>query len=165
MAPALRGEEEGLLLSRFRKRQGGFAHLPAAELLLLMLVQRRSSQEKTTPRLALSGHPVLRVREAWPGFSSGLLPVRKGVAVPGLARCAASSSPPHRRPGTPERAARSRRAEATTTATAKTRRQQSQGGAPRREALHPQFPDTTRCGRQVNRVDESRSKTLDITGL
>jgi len=39
--------------------------------------------------LALVGHPAQQVREPGPGFSSGLLPARKGVAIPGNARCAA----------------------------------------------------------------------------
>jgi hypothetical protein len=75
-----------------------------------LLVQRRSNQEETTPRLALAGPPARQVREAGPGFSSGLLPARKGESIPGLARCAASSSPPHRRPGAPEEQARFLRA-------------------------------------------------------
>jgi hypothetical protein len=33
--------------------------------------------------------PVRKVRESGPGFSSGLLPARKGVAIPGNARCVA----------------------------------------------------------------------------
>jgi len=84
---------------RFRPPTGGRATS-------LLLVQKRSSQEKTTPRLALAGRPARQVREAGPGFSSGLLPARKGEAIRGLARCAALSSPPHRRPGAPEEQAR-----------------------------------------------------------
>jgi|GEM_PF-2137809 len=84
---------------RFRPPTGGRATS-------LLLVQKRSSQEKTTPRLALAGLPARQAREAGPGFSSGLLPARKGVAVHGNARCAALSSPPHRRPGAPQEQAR-----------------------------------------------------------
>src|SRR6185312_14561463 len=68
--------------------------------------QRESNQRERPPRLALAGRPARQVREAWPGFSSGLLPARKGEAIRGLARCAALSSPPHRRPGAPEEQAR-----------------------------------------------------------
>ena len=84
---------------RFRPPTGGRATS-------LLLVQKRSSQEKTTPGLALAGLPARQAREAGPGFSSGLLPARKGVAVHGNARCAALSSPPHRRPGAPQEQAR-----------------------------------------------------------
>jgi len=68
--------------------------------------QRESNQRERPPRLALAGRPARQVREAWPGFSSGLLPARKGEAIRGLARCAAWSSPLHRRPGAPEKQAR-----------------------------------------------------------
>src|SRR6185312_4828244 len=68
--------------------------------------QRESNQRERPPRLALAGRPARQVREAWPGFSSGLLPARKGEPIRGLARCAAWSSPPHRRPGAPEKQAR-----------------------------------------------------------
>jgi len=56
--------------------------------------------------LALAGRPALQVREAGPGFSSGLLLARKGEVIHDLARYAAWSSPPHRRPGAPEKQAR-----------------------------------------------------------
>src|SRR6185503_20895305 len=68
--------------------------------------QRESNQRERPPRLALAGHPARQVRETGPGFSSGLLPARKGEVIRGLARCAALSSPPHRRPGAPEEQAR-----------------------------------------------------------
>jgi hypothetical protein len=55
----------------------------------LLLVQKRSTQEKTTPRLALAGPPARQVREAGPGFSTGLLSGRKGVDLPVDSRCAA----------------------------------------------------------------------------
>ncbi len=51
--------------------------------------QRESNQRERPPRLALAGLPARQVRESGPGFSSGLLPARKGVAIPGNARCAA----------------------------------------------------------------------------
>ena len=41
------------------------------------------------PASALSGPPARKVRESGPGFSSGLLPARKGVAILGNARYAA----------------------------------------------------------------------------
>ncbi len=92
--------------------------------------QRESNQRERPPRLALSGHPALRVRESVPGFSSGLLPARKGEPIRGLARCAALSSPPHRRPGAPEKQARivrarSRSAALRALAVASTRRERA----------------------------------------
>jgi hypothetical protein len=50
----------------------------------------------------LPGKSVRRGR----AFRAGILPARKGVALHGNARCAAWSSPPHRRPGAPEEQAR-----------------------------------------------------------
>src|SRR6185312_13600636 len=76
-----------------------------ARVTLSLRGQRESNQRERPPRLALAGLPARQVREAGPGFSSGLLPARKGVAVHGNARCAAWSSPPHRRPGAPEKQA------------------------------------------------------------
>ena len=66
--------------------------------------QRESNQRERPPRLALAGLRARQVRESVPGFSSGLLPARKGVAIHGDARCAAFSSPTHRRPGAPGKA-------------------------------------------------------------
>jgi hypothetical protein len=48
---------------------------------------------------------------------------------------------------------------------AKARSEQSQSGAPRREALPPQFPDTSRRGRTVYRIGGSGSKALGASGL
>jgi len=78
-----------------------------ARVTFLLRGQEKSNPKRRPPRLALAGRPARQVREAGPGFSSGLLPARKGESIPGLARCAASSSPPHRRPGAPDKAARS----------------------------------------------------------
>ncbi len=117
----------GALFSRCRWIQSGFERLPAPELLLLCLSKREVTKRKRHPAAPLSGHPALRVRESGPGFSSGLLPARKGVAIPGNARCAALSSPPHRRRGAPGKAARSKRAEATARAKPKA---QSKGIGP-----------------------------------
>ena len=73
----------------FRKGRGGFVPLPRPELLLFCVPKREVAKRKGHPDAALSGPPALRVREAWPGFSAGLLPGRKGIAFRGDARCAA----------------------------------------------------------------------------
>ena len=91
---------------RFRPPAGG-------RVTFLLRGQEKSNQKRRPPRLALAGPPARQVREAGPGFSSGLLPARKGEAILGLARCAAFSSPPHRRPGAPEKQARIVRARST----------------------------------------------------
>jgi hypothetical protein len=80
---------EGLLLSRFRKVQSGFEPLPRPELLFSCVAKRKVTKREGHPDAALSGHPALRVREAGPGFSSELVPARKGESIHGLARCAA----------------------------------------------------------------------------
>ena len=107
------------------KRQSGFVPLPRRELLYLCVlthaqervrtakpaqrvegrmpgVKEKVAKEKEHPDTALSGHPALRVREAWPGLSAGP-PARskrhcppwrcplRGLVVP--------TSPPHRGPG------------------------------------------------------------------
>ena len=94
---------EGLVFSRFRKFQSGFVRLPAPESLFSCVAKRKVTQREGHPDAALSGRPALRVREARPGFSTGLLPGRKGIALLGDARCAALSSTPHRRIGAPEK--------------------------------------------------------------
>jgi len=66
-----------------------FVHLPVAELLSLCVLKEIVAKEKEHPAEALSGPPALRVRESRPGFSAGLLSGRKGIALPGDARCAA----------------------------------------------------------------------------
>src|SRR6185312_2218141 len=38
----------------------------------LLRGQEKSNPKRRPPRLALAGHPARQVREAWPGFSSGL---------------------------------------------------------------------------------------------
>ena len=127
---AWRSEEEGVgrgaFALCFRKFQSGFVRLPAPELLSLCVLtppqdavanseagpkgggqdarsQEKVAKEKEHPDATLSGRPALRVREAWPGFSSGLLLARKGESIHGLARCAAFSSTPHHRIGAPEK--------------------------------------------------------------
>ena len=91
-----------------------------ARVTFLLRGQEKSNQKRRPPHLALAGHrataPALpqlghpcprharQVREPGSGFSSGLLPARKGVAILGNARCAALSAPPHRRTGAPGRA-------------------------------------------------------------
>jgi hypothetical protein len=79
----------GSLILRVRQFQSGFVHLPVAELLSLCVLKEKVAKEKEHPEAALSAHPALRVREPGSGFSSGLLPARKGESIPGLARCAA----------------------------------------------------------------------------
>src|SRR5690348_15349839 len=96
---------EGLVFSRFREFQSSFVRLPAPESLFSCVAKRKVTQREGHPDAALSGHPALRVREAWSGFSSGLLSARKGVALHGNARCAAWSSTPHRRIGAPKSSA------------------------------------------------------------
>jgi len=81
--------ERGFCSSRYRKFQSGFGRLPAPELLSLCVLKEKVAKEKEHPDATLSGHPALRVREAWPGFSAGLLSGRKGIAIHGDARCAA----------------------------------------------------------------------------
>jgi len=69
--------------------------------------QRESSQRERAPRggafrPSMDGKSVSRGR----AFRAGILPARKGLAILGKARYAASSSPPHRRRGAPEKQAR-----------------------------------------------------------
>jgi len=97
-----RGWGRGTVASAHSRGTKRFRAPVGARVTSPLLVQRRSNQEETTPRLALAGHPARQVREAGPGFSSGLLPARKGESILGLARCAAWSSPPHCRPGAPK---------------------------------------------------------------
>src|SRR6185437_13927430 len=85
------------------KFQSSFEPLPRPELLLLCLSKGEVTKRKGHPAAALARRPARQVREAGPGFSTGLLPRRKGIAILGDARCAALPSPPHRRreaPGT-----------------------------------------------------------------
>jgi hypothetical protein len=104
MTGSLFSRERGFL--RVREIQGGFVRLPAPEFLSLCVAKEKGTKEKGHPGWRLPSIHGRQVREAGPGFSSGLLPARKGEAIPGLARCAALSSPPHRRPGAPEKQAR-----------------------------------------------------------
>jgi hypothetical protein len=117
------------LLSRFHKFQNGFVHLPLAELLLFCLStplqdavvnseagpqgggqdarsQREVAERKRHPAVALSGLPALRVREAGPGFSAGLLARSKRHRLPWrcpLRGLIVPASPPPRGPGTAAR--------------------------------------------------------------
>ena len=93
-----------------RKFQSSFVRLPAPELLLFCLSKREVAKRKRHPGWRLPSIHGRQVRESWPGFSSGLLPARKGEPIRELARYAASSSPPHRRSGAPEKQARVLRA-------------------------------------------------------
>ncbi len=63
--------ERGPLLSRFRKFQSGFVHLPVAEFLSLCVAKEKGTKEKGHPDGAPSGHPALRVRGRVPGFFDG----------------------------------------------------------------------------------------------
>jgi len=68
----------------------------------LLLVQKRSTQEKTTPRLALAGHPARQVREPGPGFSTAhpCAGEKASASLPmPAARPVVPDSPPHRGPG------------------------------------------------------------------
>ena len=72
----------------------------------LLLVQKRSNQEKTTPRLALAGHRARQVREPGPGFSSGHRARAKRRVHPWTRPLRGLSTPTHRRTGALDRAAR-----------------------------------------------------------
>jgi hypothetical protein len=87
-----------------------------ARVTYLLRGQEISTQQRRPPHLALAtpratapalpqlGHPCPRhgrqVREAGPGFSTGLLSGRKGADIP-VGSPAGLSSPPHRRTGAP----------------------------------------------------------------
>ena len=109
----LRGVAGALLLFAVLLEMKRFRAPVGARVTFLLRGQEKSNQKRRPPRLALAGPPARQVREAGPGFSSGLLPARKGEAIPGLARCAAFPSPPHRRPGAPEKQVRIVRARST----------------------------------------------------
>ncbi len=85
----------------------GFVRPAGARATFSLLAQRESSQRETAPRgsafrPSMDGKSVRRGR----AFRAGIVPARKGEAIPGLARCAAFRTPPHRRRGAPRRAAR-----------------------------------------------------------
>jgi len=69
--------------------QSSFVHLPMAELLSLCVPKEKVAKEKGHPGWRFPSIHGRKVREVGPGFSSGLLPARKGVAILGNARCAA----------------------------------------------------------------------------
>jgi hypothetical protein len=77
----------------------------AAEVLLFCLSKREVPKRKRPPAWRLPGIHGRQVRESGPGFSSGLLPARKGVAIPGNARYAAYRPRLTAAQGTPGRAA------------------------------------------------------------
>jgi hypothetical protein len=77
----------------------------AAEVLLFCLSKREVPKRKRPPAWRLPPIHGRQVRESGPGFSSGLLPARKGVAIPGNARCAACRPRLTAAQGTPGRAA------------------------------------------------------------
>src|SRR6185312_7765411 len=105
-----RGRGRGFCSAGYRKHQSGFEPLPRPELLSLCVAKEKVTKEK--------GHPGWRLPGLLPGksvrrgraFRAGILPTRKGESIHGLARCAALSSLPHRRPGAPEEQARLLRA-------------------------------------------------------
>src|SRR6185312_14177741 len=101
-----RGWGRGALLLSACKIQSGFDRLTAAELLFSCVAKRKVTKRECHPEAALAGLlPGKSVRRGW-AFRAGILPARKGEPIHGLARCAAWSSPPHRRPGAPEEQAR-----------------------------------------------------------
>ena len=71
----------------------------------LLLVQKRSTQEKTTPRLALAGLLPGKSVSRGRAFRAGILPARKGESIHGLARCAACRPRLTAAQGTPGKAA------------------------------------------------------------
>jgi len=71
----------------------------------LLLVQKRSNQEKTTPRLALAGHPARQVREPGPGFSTAHPCAGEKESASCRFPLRGLSPPAHRRTGAPGRAA------------------------------------------------------------
>jgi len=116
---------EGFLLVGLRKRQSGFARLPAPELLFSCVAKRKVTQREGHPDAALSGHRAtapalpqlghpcprhaLRVREAWPGFSAGHSRIKSGTGSARSKRrvhpwprplrgLIVPASPPHRGP-------------------------------------------------------------------
>jgi len=61
----------------------------APELLSLCVAKEKVTKEKGHPAWRLPPIHGRQVREPGPGFSSGLLPARKGIDIPVDARCAA----------------------------------------------------------------------------
>jgi hypothetical protein len=91
----------GALFSRFRQIQSGFVPLPRPEFLSLCVPKEKGTKEKGHPDAALSGLLPSEFVRRGRAFRPGILPGRKGVAIPGNARCAAFSSTPHRSIGAP----------------------------------------------------------------
>ena len=88
-------------------RQSKSFRLPAAaELLSLCVLKEKVTKEKEHPTWRLPGILPGKSVSRGRAFRAGILPARKGLAILGKARYAASSSPPHRRRGAPEKQAR-----------------------------------------------------------
>jgi hypothetical protein len=77
----------------------------SARVTSLLLVQKRSNQEKTTPRLALAGLLPGKSVSRGRAFRAGIVPARKGESIHGLARYAACRPRLTAAQGTPGRAA------------------------------------------------------------
>jgi hypothetical protein len=81
-------------------------HPPAeGESLFSCAAKRKVTKREGHPAWRLPGIPARQVREAGPGFSTGLLSWRKGIDIH-VDPPAGLSTPPHRRTGAPGRAAR-----------------------------------------------------------
>src|SRR5579859_630981 len=67
---------------------------------LFFACPKKSNQKKGHPHLASAGLSARQVREGRPGFSTGLLPRRKGIGIPAdpPAGLIVHPSPPHRGP-------------------------------------------------------------------
>ncbi len=70
-------------------RSKSFRSPTALELLFSCVAKRKVTKREGHPAWRLPPIHGRQVRESGSGFSSGLLPARKGVAIPGNARCAA----------------------------------------------------------------------------
>ena len=66
------GGEGAFAFLKFPEATKRFRALAGARVTFSLRGQRESNQRERPPRLALAGHPARQVREAWPGFSSGL---------------------------------------------------------------------------------------------
>ncbi|RDD81051.1 hypothetical protein DVJ77_13900 [Dyella tabacisoli] len=84
---------------------GVFEPLPGLES-LFFACSKKSNQKKEHPHAALSGHPALRVREAWPGFSTVHPCTGEKASTSVSMPLRALSSKPHRCKGAPKSSAR-----------------------------------------------------------
>ncbi len=113
-------------MARLRR---AFVRLPAPELLFSCVAKRKVTKREGHPGWRSAGILPCECVRRCRAFGAGIVPARKGESLPGLARCAASSSPPHRRPGAPEKQ------RASGAQKPRQRPERSQGGARRREGL------------------------------